>query len=186
MSTSSTDAYPSATSRNASSSSAPCSRFMTKPSISRFITIGAWPAATISRRVRSTTAGSVHGAGTISTAGTRYGGLIGCTTRQRARPASVSVNFDGSRADVELDSTVPGSASASSSANTRCLLSRFSGVFSCTWSAPASAASSASLTVIRRATTSGVSSLRRPSAASAGRTLTANSAAAAAAPGVWS
>ena len=38
---------------------------------SRFITIGDWPAALIRARVRSTMAGSVQGAGTISTAGTR-------------------------------------------------------------------------------------------------------------------
>ncbi len=35
------------------------------------MTIGDWPAATIKARVRSTTAGSVQGAGTISAAGIR-------------------------------------------------------------------------------------------------------------------
>jgi len=44
---------------------------MTKPSISRFITIGACPIERINDAVRSTTAASVHGAGTISTAGMR-------------------------------------------------------------------------------------------------------------------
>jgi hypothetical protein len=38
--------------------------------------------------VRSTTAGSVRGAGQSSTSGVTNGGLIGCATRQRARPSS--------------------------------------------------------------------------------------------------
>ena len=42
-----------------------------KPSSSRFMTIGAWPAAIRKARVRSTTSGSVQGAGTISAAGIR-------------------------------------------------------------------------------------------------------------------
>ena len=46
-------------------------RFMMKPSSSRFITIGAWPIETRRARVRSTTSGDVHGAGTTSAAGMR-------------------------------------------------------------------------------------------------------------------
>ena len=64
-------AKPSATRRNASSSSAPCSRLTTKPSISRLTTIGACPAAASSATVRSTAPAFVHGAGTTSTAGIR-------------------------------------------------------------------------------------------------------------------
>ena len=46
-------------------------RFMTKPSSSRFMTIGAWPAATRKARVRATVSGVVQGAGTTSAAGIR-------------------------------------------------------------------------------------------------------------------
>ena len=97
-----------------------------------------------------------------------------------ARPASVSVNRDGRIAELELASTASGSARSSSSAKTRCLPARSSGVFSWTWSAPASARSSASTTTILRPTASGAMPSSNPSAASAGRTLPANSAAPAA------
>ena len=61
--------YPSATSRKASSRSAPCSRFMTKPSISRCMTIGDWPRSRITASARTMASGEVHGAGTSSIAG---------------------------------------------------------------------------------------------------------------------
>jgi hypothetical protein len=70
-STSSTLITPSRTSRKASATSAACNRFSTKPRVSFSATTGTWPTPSISARVRATTAGSVHGAPTNSTSGTR-------------------------------------------------------------------------------------------------------------------
>ena len=44
----------------------------------------------------------VHGAPHSSTTGTRCGGLTGCATRQRARPASSAVKCEATIADVLL------------------------------------------------------------------------------------
>ncbi len=63
---------------------------------------------------RSTVSGAVQGAGMISTSGTRCGGLIGCTTRQRCLFASPSVKDEAGRPEVELARMVFGSARASS------------------------------------------------------------------------
>jgi len=72
------------------------------PSSSRLTMIGTWPISVITARARASVAASVHGAPQSSTTGTRCGGLTGCATRQRARPASVSVKRDAGIADVEL------------------------------------------------------------------------------------
>src|ERR1700733_10073485 len=67
---------------------------------------------------------------------------MGWTTRQRARPLRFSVKAEGRIAEVELPSTASGGAAASSRANTARFTSTFSGVFSWTWTVPASADSS--------------------------------------------
>src|SRR6266849_81884 len=84
--------YPSPARRNASDSSAACRRLRMKPSISRWTTIGTWPTDSWMAFARAIVSGEVHGAPTSSTSGTRWGGLTGWATRQRARPLSVCVN----------------------------------------------------------------------------------------------
>jgi hypothetical protein len=73
-----------------------------KPSSSRRTTTGTWPISVNTASARSIVAGAVQGAPHNSTTGTRCGGLTGCATRQRARPASFSVKCDAGIADVEL------------------------------------------------------------------------------------
>ena len=77
---------------------------MTKPSISRFITIGAWPVAAHERRAaRSTTSGAVQGAGTSSTGRDEVGRVDRVARRgSGARPARCSVKCEGRMAEVEL------------------------------------------------------------------------------------
>ena len=77
-------------------------------------------------------AGDVHGAPHTSTTGTRCGGFTGCATTQRARPASFSVNFDGTMADVDDARIASLRAAPSSRANVSRFTSTFSGPLSCT------------------------------------------------------
>ncbi len=83
-------------------------------------------------RARSIASGDVHGAPQSSTSGTRWGGLTGWPTRQRARPGSASVNRDATMAEVEDTSSASGGASRSSWAKIACLSATFSGPFSWT------------------------------------------------------
>ncbi len=160
----------SASSRNASASNAPCSRFRAKPSISFFTVAGTWPALTMRSRVRSTTAGSVQGAGQSSTNGTRYGGLTGWAIRQRFRVGRCSVKALAGMPEDDDASTASGFAARSSSAKTPILTSTRSGPFSWMYSASRTASHSDCIGRMRPSTTSG-SSASRPAAAQLRQTV---------------
>src|SRR5262244_4381764 len=91
------------------------------------------------RRAAATVAFDVHGAGQSSAIGTKWGGLTGCATRQRARPRSCLVYLDAAIAEEE-EARIARAGAASSSARKIAILSaRVSGPHSCTKSASAAA-----------------------------------------------
>ena len=93
---------PSRITLNISVSSAPCSRFITKPGCSRFTRTGTCPTARMVAKACATASSLVKGAGTISTTGIRCGGVAGCATSTRPRPGSCSAKRDAPMDDVEL------------------------------------------------------------------------------------
>src|SRR5258706_3780576 len=100
-------------------------------------------------RARRFVSGEVQGAPHSSTTGTRCGGFTGCATMQRARPASASVNFDATMADVDEARMALAGAARSSCSNVVRFTSSTSGPHSCTYSAPATASSSVAATEMR-------------------------------------
>ena len=173
---------PSATRAKASSRSAPCKRFIAKPGVSAASTTGDCPMPAINARARSTAAAAVAGPGTISTAGTRWGGLSGCATSPRSGRQARAKISDGIRAEVELAITASSWAAASTAATRARLASAVSAMHSCTKAAPSTASVTSSAGRMRAATAPASCPRSRPIGARRPASSAAHSAAAAAAP----
>ena len=136
-------------------------RFMMKPSSSRFITIGAWPAATRKLRARSTVSGD--GPRRRHHLGRRD--EVGRVDRMDDEAAVPALQRLGEgrgqdrRGRAGEDRIRPAPARRARRRSAR-FTSRSSGVFSCTWAAPASASSRSSSSGDARASTASASGRR--------------------------